>query len=121
MAAKKKQGFDMNLKKLAAEYGVANLAFFIPMSRLQHVGIIPGFAFRSSDSPVQRTECRIDESRYTVADGYKITLAAVDPMFGKDSFYQSDLQSIMEGDPLNHQVYVMTIDGYQSVDASLFI
>lgn len=110
----------MNLKKLAAEYGAANLAFFIPMSRLQHVGIIPGIAFRSSNSPLQRTECKVDESRYPVADGYKITLAAVDPMFGKDSYYQSDLESIMEGDPLNFRVCVMTIDGYQTIDTTLF-
>lgn len=42
------------------------------------------------------TECKIDESRYKVSDGYKITLRSIDPMFTYDHYYQSDFMSLMK-------------------------
>jgi hypothetical protein len=103
----------MNLQQLVAEYGAANLRFFIPMSRLQYAGIIPGLAFRTSGQPEVAVECVVDESRYTVADGYKITLRALDPMYGQEHYYQIDLQGLLRHNPDTHRVYVLNIDGYQ--------
>lgn len=110
----------MDLQYFAAEYGAANLRFFIPLSRLEYAGIIPGIAFRTNGQPQDTVECVVDESRYTVADGYKITLKAVDPMYGKEHYYQSDLESILRDNPFTHRAYVLNIDGYQHIPAEFF-
>lgn len=102
----------MTLVDLAAEYGVRNLRFFIPMSVVNHVGFLPGIGFRSSWDEKQQVECVICETRYPVAEGYKITLRAVDVAFGKTTYYQSDLESLITNHPETHEVYVETIDGY---------
>lgn len=104
----------MTLSELVEEYGVANLRVFMPMSRLQYAGLIPGVAFRCGDSPMERVECRIDESRYQVRDRYKITLAGP-AEFGREHYYQSDLETILRENPDTHQVYVVSIDGYQRI------
>lgn len=101
----------MNLKELAAEYGVRNLRFFIPLSKLQYTGFIPGIAFRTSGQPESIQECVVDESHYKVADGYKIKLRALDTMFGGETYYQCDLEAILRQDK-NFRVFVLTIDGY---------
>jgi len=103
----------MDVAVLANEYGAKNLRFFIPMSKLEMAGIIPGIAFRNSNSPREVVECTVDEFRYKVLDGYKITLRAVNPAYGTQHFYISDLDTIMETNPGTHRVYVLTIDGYQ--------
>lgn len=105
----------MTLVELAMEYGVANLRFFVPMSKLEYAGIIPGIAFRSSNSPRDMVECVVDEDRYKVLDNYKITLKAVKPEYGKDHFYQSDLEAILRSNPATHKVFVLTIDGYTQI------
>lgn len=110
----------MDLQRLAAEYGAVNLRFFIPLSRLQYVGLIPGFAFRTGDAAQIIMECMVDESRYPVAKGYKITLKAVDPMYGQEHYYQSDLESILRNNPDSHRVYCLSIDGYQHIPGSCF-
>lgn len=104
----------MTLVELAMEYGVRNLRFFAPMSKLQYSGIIPGIAFRTSNTPEDIVECVINESRYKVLDGYKITLRAVNPEYGQDHYYQSDLESILRTRP-DYKVYVVTIDGYTQI------
>jgi hypothetical protein len=105
----------MDIAALALEYGAANLRFFRPMSRLQMAGIIPGIAFCSHDAPRDRVECVVDESRYRVIDNYKITLRAVDPRYGSDHFYISDLESMIQSHPDEYEVYVLSIDGYQRI------
>lgn len=42
-------------------------------------------------------ECVIDETRYKIEDGYKITLKAIDGSNGKEHFYQSDFLSGIRG------------------------
>jgi hypothetical protein len=104
----------MGIAELAKEYGVRNLRIFAPMSPLQYAGIICGIAFRSSNVEEEDTECVICEDRYKVDDNYKVTLKAVDPMFGKDHFYQSDFDTMCDGDE-RYRIYVLTIDGYQRI------
>lgn len=110
----------MDLQQFAAEYGVRNIRIFQPMSRLQYAGLIPGIAFRTSDTPRDCVECEINESRYRVADGYKITLRALDPAYGCDHYYQSDLESLIRDHPDLFRVYVVTIDGYQQIPNQVF-
>lgn len=101
----------MGVVELAQEYGVNNLRFFIPLSRLEHAGIIPGIAFRSHSAPQDTVECVIDESRYRVSEDYKITLRACDPAYGREHYYISDLNSILR-EREEFRVYVINIDGY---------
>lgn len=105
----------MKLSDLAKEYGAANLRFFIPMTRLEMAGIIPGIAFKSSNSPVSTQECVVDEGRYKVDENYKITLRAINPSYGIDSYYQSDLETLLSTQPNAFQAYVLNIDGYQHI------
>jgi len=105
----------MDIAALALEYGAANLAFFIPMSPLVHSNIIPGIAFRRDSDPTDRVECRVMETRYKVLDHYKITLAPVNPHYGLEHFYISDLEAMIQRSPDDYQVYVINIDGYQRV------
>lgn len=105
----------MKLTALVEEYGVKNIRFFMPMSKLQFGGLIPGIAFRVGGDPQDIVECAIDESRYKVDEGYKITLAALDESYGKDHFYQSDLEQILRSNPETSKVCVLTIDGYQQI------
>jgi len=104
----------MNLVQLAEEYGVRNLRFFIPLSKLQYAGFLPGIAFRTSGQPESMQECVIDESHYKVADGYKIKLRALDIVFGGETYYQSDLESILRTRK-DFRVFVLTIDGYTMI------
>lgn len=107
---------------LAKEYGVTNLRFRIPMRPLEMAGIIPGIAFKSSNSQERPTLCKIDESRYVVADDYKITLEHDvelaedgDAYCGKEHYYISDLESLINRNPEDFQVFIVTIDGFQKV------
>lgn len=109
----------MTLVELAMEYGVKNIRFLVPMSRLQMAGIIPGIAFRSSDAPQDMVECEICEERYKVLDNYKITLKAIDRAYGKDHFYQSDLESMLRS-RADYRVFVVTIDGYTMIPNTEF-
>jgi len=107
----------MNIVELVKEYGVKNLLFYVPMRPFEFAGFIPGIALTSSSStPEQIVACRIDESRYTVSDNYKITLRAEDERrFGRTHYYISDLQAHFrcsrERADNRFRCYVETIDG----------
>jgi hypothetical protein len=107
---------------LAKEYGVTNLRFRIPMRPLEMAGIIPGIAFKSSNTPSLPTLCKINEDRYLVANDYKITLehdveyaAEGDNYCGKEHFYVSDLESLISRAPEEYEIFVITIDGFQKL------
>lgn len=104
------------LEELAAEYGVANLRFFIPMQRIEGLGLLGlPIGIVSSNTPEVRTECVIDERRYKVEEGYKIELRAVndqdpDDYYGSKTYYQSDFESLMDRDPEGFQIYALVDD-----------
>lgn len=98
------------LKEIIDQFGVDNVRFIIPMQR---IGATPfrGIGIRSSDSPEVRNICRIDERRYRINDNYKIELRAIndqdpDNYFGSESFYFSDLSSMMSREPEIYVVFV---------------
>lgn len=104
------------LQKLVNEYGAENLRFFIPMHRVQSLG---GFGLPigivSSDTPVERVECIIDESHYKIVENYKIELRAVnndnpDCYYGSESYYQMDLESLIKRRPNDYQIFVLSGD-----------
>jgi hypothetical protein len=77
------------------DFGANTITIVMPMSRLEYIGIIPGFAFRSSNSPQELVDCSINEDRYAVRDEYKITIKADDPMYGKEDFYICDFNQMI--------------------------
>lgn len=84
------------LEKLIAENGgIENFRCFAKMGKIEAVTPF-GFCLVSGNRETW-TECKIDESRYKVKDGYKITLRSLDPAFTYDHYYQCDFMSMVEG------------------------
>lgn len=115
--------YRINLVALAKEFGVANIRIRIPMRPVEMAGIIPGMAFKSSRTAPVPTICKINEARYTVSDGYKITLEhdTECPDNGKlhcgcDHFYICDLESLIDRAPEDFQVFTVSIDGFHRVE-----
>lgn len=108
------------IRKLIKEYGAPNVRFFQPMSPLEYVGLIPGIAFTSSNTPKQVVECEIYEGRYKVTENYKIELRAVNPAYGKKYWYISDLEAALRSDGSRIRVYILHGDGYTQIPNSDF-
>ena len=59
--------------------------------------VFPGFPFCLSDAnDTDWTECEIIEDRYSVDEGYKVTLRPIDKNFARQDFYQQDFVSLMK-------------------------
>lgn len=120
----------ISIEALAAEYGLKNLRFFIPMRpihNLHALGLPIGFT-DSNDETVMM-ECVADERRYKVEDGYKIELRAVGskewvsnlddgPYYGSETFYQMDLASLINRNPSEFRIYCLVDedDKYVRID-----
>jgi len=83
----------MTLKEKILKAGIDNVLFLIPMRPVRQMLFLSYTS--TSDDPVL-VPAKIVEDRYKVEDGYKITLKSIYEEFCEDSFYQSDLQSIIE-------------------------
>ncbi len=103
------------VEKLVDEYGPKNVRFFLPMSPLQFIDLIPGLAFTSSSTARQVVECEIYEGRYKVSENYKIELLALNPQFGKESWYISDLNTALRYEGSEIRVYILHGDRYTQV------
>ena len=87
------------LQRKIEEIGIDNCMFIIGFQPVHTVmGLI---SYTSGCDEYTKLPATIDESRYKVKDGYKITLKCTIPEFGSHSFYQSDLASIIEGGHAN--------------------
>lgn len=93
----------IDICELAKQRGAQALRFHIPVSpqqSLHRFGLPLAMVDRSAEQTIR--PCVVDEERYRVADGYKIKLVPVDdsgerdPRFASETFYQMDLESIME-------------------------
>jgi hypothetical protein len=76
---------------------LSDFAFLVLMRPINQMLFI---TYRSSKDPLFLFPvlCEITEDRYKVAEGYKITLRAIEPFteqFGEEHFYQSDLRSLI--------------------------
>lgn len=112
------------LDKIAQEYGVNNLRFFIPMRQV-HGTPFAGIGFTSSNDPEYPQECVVDERRYKAADGYKIELRAInddDPeaYFGSQDYYQMDLESLLREYPDEFKLFVLVDEDnkYQRIEST---
>ena len=83
----------MYLKDKILEIGVGKCMFIAPF---RPVSTIMGISFTSSNDPTFDLPATINEKRYKVDDGYKITLECTISGFGKEHFYQMDLKYLIE-------------------------
>jgi hypothetical protein len=92
------------LKRIILMFGVNNVRFIVPCRPLQDFGFV--VLTSSSDEPVM-TMCEINEDRYKVEDGYKITVTPINPDSNMEShhFYQSDLSTLLN-DGVGFEMYV---------------
>lgn len=70
-----------------------NAHYFIPMHPLE--GIDGLLLFTSSNTREKWVECAVVEECYKVDDGYKVELRALEPGYGKETFYQCDFASMI--------------------------
>lgn len=82
-----------DLQNRILEVGVENCMFIVPMKPVQTVFGL--FAYTSSDDPDFDVPAVINEDRYPVEKGYKITLKSTYEKFGKQHFYLSDLEHMI--------------------------
>lgn len=75
--------------------GIENVRLFAQMEQIDFIIPQIGIAITSL-SNVTWVECRIDESRYKVADEYKITLVSLDERYSYRHYYQSDFESLVK-------------------------
>lgn len=83
----------IDIKKLVAEHGAENVMFISKVSPLRKVMMI---SYTSSSDKEIDMLCRIDEERYKVKEGYKITLRPIYDGFAHEHYYQSDLESLIK-------------------------
>lgn len=123
----------INIELLAADYGLKNLRFFIPMRpvhSLHALGLPIGFEDSNDEEVMQ--ECVADERRYKVDDGYKIELRAInggaaeeldqdETYYGSKTFYQMDLASLINRHPDIFRIYALVDEDnkYERVDGNI--
>ena len=80
---------------MANEYNIdKNAHYFACMRPIQTCfGFI---SFTSSTDREKWVECEIDESRYKVDNGYKVTLRSIEEGYGRENYYQSDFKSLVK-------------------------
>jgi hypothetical protein len=66
------------------------------MAQMRPLRSIFGISYTSSNDETVMVPCVVNEDRYEVSKGYKITLECVLPGFGKHHFYQSDFLSLLK-------------------------
>lgn len=99
------------LGKLINSIGVENVRFLVDLTPIQtFLGFI---SFTSSSTPEIPMLCEIDESRYKLADDYKLTLRSIEQIKGiKGSrhFYMSDLQQMIDDGQVKMMVELNSVN-----------
>lgn len=65
--------------------------------RMQPINIVPfiGWTYTTSSDTEKWVECEVVEDRYKLEDGYKVTLQSIENGYGREHFYQSDFESLI--------------------------
>lgn len=82
-----------NLVDIIKKHGVENCLFLVPMRPVRKAFF---FSYTNSSDEEVLVPAKIVESRYKLKDNYKITLASLYESFGEESFYISDLKSLIK-------------------------
>lgn len=105
---------NFDIKQAVQEYGVKNIRIFGPGTAFSCVVPFMGIGLKDNSSEKTRTEFVIIEELYKIEDNYKVQLLAVDEnTFGKERFYQSDFNMLVNDGQFD--VYVLTPDGYMPI------
>jgi hypothetical protein len=83
----------MKVQEAVKLFGVDSLLFLVPMLPLKE---FLGISFTSSNDTESVVPCIINEERYKLSANHKITLKSVYKEFGKEHYYISDLDSLIE-------------------------
>jgi len=75
--------------------GIENVRYFAQLEQIDFIIPQMGLAITSPNKSTW-VECKIDESRYKVAEGYKITLVSLDSRYSYNHYYQSDFESLIK-------------------------
>ena len=71
--------------------------YFFETSKLEPLALnLFGIGMKSSNDPQTWVEAKIVEDRYKVDEGYKVTLEALDPYYGRENYYQEDFISLIK-------------------------
>jgi hypothetical protein len=90
------------IKSIYELHGVESIVAFIPLQPLRTaLGLI---TYTSSNDKHIPVPCVITESRYKVADDYKVEFMSTVEGFGKQSFYQTDFNTLVRNGDI--KVYV---------------
>jgi len=81
------------IREIIGRYGVENIYFLLELKPLNN---FLGIKYTTSSDPDILSICRIDESRYKVSEGYKITVKPLHPGIQTRHFYQTDLESMIK-------------------------
>ena len=82
------------VKENILDKGIENVRFFAQMEKIE--AILPwGMAMTSANNTTW-VECKIDESRYKVEEGYKLTLVSLNKYYTYNHYYQSDFESLVK-------------------------
>ena len=76
-------------------YNIDKDAHYFALMRPVHT-VLGLVSYTSTTDKEKWVECVVDEERYKVDDGYKITLRALDENYGIQHYYQCDFMSLME-------------------------
>lgn len=79
-------------QQLVEAHGLENVEISIPMLPIRDAGFIQ---YTSSSDEAVMVPCTITEDRYKVSENYKVTLVSKVPGFGREHFYQMDLEQMI--------------------------
>lgn len=78
------------------DYSIDKTAHYF-MEAMKRGPVFPGLPFCLCDAnDTDWAECEIVEDRYSVDEGYKVTLRPIDEHFAREDFYQADFVSLMK-------------------------
>ncbi len=80
------------LKEIIEQHGIENLRFLVSMKPIRSFAF---FNYTTSRDKEENVLCKIVEERYKLKDNHKIELRAESNLFGKESFYISDLEQLI--------------------------
>ena len=91
----------VDIPELIRKWGKQNVVFTVGLRpRREMIGIV----YTSAADELDMVDAMIDETLYSVKDGYKVTLQAIDPLYGHHHFYISDLESLIEQGCVIYQI-----------------
>ena len=79
-------------------YNIDRDAHYFILTRPREILPFIGWSCKSygPGCPEVWAEFKVVEEEYKIDDGYKIELRAIDPLYGKETFYQCDFESMVE-------------------------